>query len=88
MQEFSNLFYLPFQVGFSTLSALLDSGATRSFISPKAVQALSSLLVPFETKALNVTLPNGNCIATKAAYTLEIEIENFKFEVVLFEVDM
>ena len=67
---------------------MLDSGATRSFISPQAVQALSSELVPFETIPLHVTLPNGDSIKTKAAYTLKIYIEDIEFEVILFEVKM
>ena len=88
MQDYSNLFYLPFSVGNSSLSALLDSGATRSFIAPKAVRALASYLVPIETDSLSIILPNGNKISTTAAYKLKIKIENYELVVTLFEVDM
>ena len=88
MQDFNNLFFLPFCVGNCTLTALLDSGASRSFVSPRAVRALTGLLQPIETQTLSVTLPNGENIKTTAAYTLKIRIENFDLEVTLFEVKM
>ena len=67
MQNYGDLFYLPFHINSARLSALLDSGASKSFISSHIVPTLSEYLVPIDVDTLQVSLPNGQKIVSKAA---------------------
>ena len=88
MQQYGDLFYLPFCVGNAYVSALVDSGASKSFLSSNMVQALSDHLVYVEAEPLIVDLPNGQKIQSKGAYKLVILVENIDLEIIVHEVEM
>ena len=88
MDQYGDLFYLPFQVKTAFLSALLDSGASRSFISSQMVVMLATCLTPIDIEPLQVSLPNVDKIVSKAAHKLAIQIEKINLEVILYEVNM
>ena len=88
MQNYGDLFYLPFHINSARLSALLDSGASKSFISSHIVPTLSEYLVPIDVDTLQVSLPNGQKIVSKAAYKLSIKVEKISLDIVAYEIDM
>ena len=59
MENYGDLFYLPFKINAACLTALIDSGASKSFISSNMVATLSEYLVPVDMDTLEVSLPNG-----------------------------
>ena len=59
IENFGDLFYLPLTINSACLTALIDSGASKSFISSNMVATLSEYLVPVDMDPLQVSLPNG-----------------------------
>ena len=88
MADFSNLFYLPFQIGKATFTGLLDSGASRSFISGNYASCLGSKLQSIDDTPVTVTLPNGAQLTTTKKYRLDIMVESKTLAIELFELDM
>ena len=59
-------------MGNAYVSALVGSGASKSFISSSMVAALSEHLVQVDVEPLLVNLPNGQTIKSSKAYSLVI----------------
>lgn len=72
-----------------TVQALIDSGASHSFISPQVLEKLGTdVSVRTRKKELEVALPNGSCLRTRTSAFLPVRIGSWTGSVKAWVLDL
>lgn len=85
----NSLIYLPLSFGSTEVFSLVDTGATRSFISSDVLtDLLDFLCCTPDSPALTVVLPNGNSVTATKSYIMKFEIANVEFNHKVYVLDI
>ncbi len=89
LESKNDLVYFPLKFGLVEICALVDTGASCSFVSHNILNDLMAYLEDvMSDKHLSVVLPNGECVTTNECYLMKFKIGNVFIKHLFFVLDI